>query len=229
MIASLRNGLADGYVPLPFQSFVVCSHLAAFYATVSLSVTRHHRTLATVKCRPRHIHLSTRSPEGRLLRLSGTVVLYPPGSRFVSTVPPPTTTSSTKDLPPPIANVAARKPKVDLHPAPVKPTKPSAEPPSAPTPTTASAPQDQKSTATEPHHDAHSSSAASRVIETAKEDYNDAAQHGILAPPPEGASWAGRMYHQAKELFVCCLLPPSMSAFSPAGSLEILLEWCQTY
>ena len=41
------------------------------------------------------------------------------------------------------------------------------------------------------------------MIEAAKEDYYDASQHGILAPPPEGASWVRKLYHQGKELFVC--------------------------
>ena len=40
------------------------------------------------------------------------------------------------------------------------------------------------------------------MVETTKKDIRDAAAHGVLAPPPEGASWAGRLFHQAKELFV---------------------------
>lgn len=39
------------------------------------------------------------------------------------------------------------------------------------------------------------------VIETAKHDYEVAADHGLLAPPPENASRLRKLFHQAKELF----------------------------
>ena len=40
------------------------------------------------------------------------------------------------------------------------------------------------------------------LIEIAKKDVDDAAQHGILAPPPLDAGFARKLFHQAKELFV---------------------------
>lgn len=39
------------------------------------------------------------------------------------------------------------------------------------------------------------------AIQTAIEDMRNAAQHGILAPPPENAGRVRRLWHQAKELF----------------------------
>ena len=40
------------------------------------------------------------------------------------------------------------------------------------------------------------------IVESAKIDYGEAARHGILAPPPAGASKIGKLWHQAKEYFV---------------------------
>lgn len=39
------------------------------------------------------------------------------------------------------------------------------------------------------------------VIEITKADYEQAIQHGILAPPPASAGRIGKLYHQAKEIF----------------------------
>ena len=47
---------------------------------------------------------------------------------------------------------------------------------------------------------------AGGMIETAKTDFADASQHGILAPAPEGSSRIYTLYHQAKELFVRILI-----------------------
>lgn len=41
------------------------------------------------------------------------------------------------------------------------------------------------------------------IISSAKHDLEEAAQHGILAPPPPNAGTIHKLYHQAKELFVC--------------------------
>ena len=163
----------------------------------SLTVTRHHRTLAAARYRPRYLHLSTRPVDGRSWRLSGPVALYSSGSRFVSTVPPPTREPVTNDAPPPPANAVPRKPKVDMRPAPVKPSKTETSPP----PEYFSSAQSSTPPAAEPAHETHTSHNPS-IVESAKQDYNDAAEHGILKPPPADASWAGRLYHQAKELFV---------------------------
>lgn len=40
------------------------------------------------------------------------------------------------------------------------------------------------------------------IMEVAKRDIDEAARHGILAPPPPDAGFARRLFHQAKELFV---------------------------
>ncbi|KAI0743909.1 hypothetical protein C8Q80DRAFT_1272536 [Daedaleopsis nitida] len=139
-------------------------------------------------------------------RISGAVATHPPrcpGVRFVSNGPQPAADPTTKDIPHPVSSSSARKHKVDLRPGPVKPPRASSDssaPPATPLPTTSDAP-----TTSQPPTNASSTSSASSepssVIETAKEDYYDASQHGILAPPPENASWAGKLWHQAKELF----------------------------
>jgi LETM1 and EF-hand domain-containing protein 1 len=41
------------------------------------------------------------------------------------------------------------------------------------------------------------------LVESAKIDYGEASRHGILAPPPADASKIGKLWHQAKEYFVC--------------------------
>ncbi len=64
------------------------------------------------------------------------------------------------------------------------------------------------------------------MIEVAKEDYEEASKHGILAPPPADASWAGKLFHQAKELFVRARLLDILFTHSPYYLFsEILLEW----
>ncbi|PIL34099.1 transporter [Ganoderma sinense ZZ0214-1] len=139
--------------------------------------------------------------------LSGGTV-YPRGLRFVSTTPPPPTNSVAKDVLPPVANATSRKPKVDLRPGPVKPPKASSELAPSPnaseraaSPTSVSETSSTPSGEVETSHDAIPTHPDHSVLQTAKEDYYDASKHGILKPPPEDASWAGRLFHQAKELF----------------------------
>ena len=43
---------------------------------------------------------------------------------------------------------------------------------------------------------------SSNILNTAKHDIEDAMQHGILRPPPEGAGRVSKLWHQLKELFV---------------------------
>ena len=45
------------------------------------------------------------------------------------------------------------------------------------------------------------------IVESAKIDYGEASRHGILAPPPADASRIGKLWHQAKEYFVCSTEP----------------------
>ena len=144
------------------------------------------------------------------------VALYPPvcGSRFISSRPPPSTKTITKDIPHPVSSSSARKHKVDLRPGPVKPPKSQSESHAAPQPPLSTHPAPEPApTTSQTVSDASTSTSASTqsgsVIQTAKEDYDDASQHGILAPPPENASWAGRLWHQAKELFVRSFILPS--------------------
>ena len=40
------------------------------------------------------------------------------------------------------------------------------------------------------------------IVDITKKDMDEAAKHGILKPPPEGAGKIKRLFHQAKELFV---------------------------
>ncbi|KAI0633615.1 hypothetical protein C8Q77DRAFT_800731 [Trametes polyzona] len=185
MLASLRrNGLADSRV-----------------------VARQHRTATTARCSSRHISISVRSLDGASWRTSRSVTIYPHGTRFVSTTPPSTSTtgSTSKEVPPSVPGSSTRKHKVELRPGPVKPPKPSSEQASASAPSS--------STPTSEHAPAASQSAPDgsqqqpsllhphTVVEVAKEDFQEASKHGILAPPPENASWAGKLLHQAKELF----------------------------
>ena len=55
------------------------------------------------------------------------------------------------------------------------------------------------------------------LVESAKIDYGEASRHGILAPPPADASKIGKLWHQAKEYFVCSGKPiayiPSPNVF----------------
>ena len=171
-----------------------------------LTVTRHHRTLAPTRCRSRYIHPSVYSLYGKSWRLSSAVTVYTPASRFVSTAtPPPTKESSAQDVPLPSLGHGAR-PKVTLRPAPIKPNDLSPEVPPAPQPAASAGPLvEQASTAPKGSQGVHPS-----AVETVRWDYQDAAEHGILQPPPENASWFGRIYHQAKELFVSCSLSLSL-------------------
>ncbi|RPD78374.1 hypothetical protein L226DRAFT_531719 [Lentinus tigrinus ALCF2SS1-7] len=182
MIASLRNGLADG-----------------------LTVTRHHHSVSAARYRPRHIHLSSRAPDGLSWRFSGAVAVYRPcvGVRYIASRT--TGESPAKDIPLTVPATSPKKHKVELRPGPVKPQKASSEATSIPPPSATLSAAPESSTAT-PHapsdaSKSHVSTHPESVIETAKEDYFDASQHGILAPPPEGASWVRKLYHQGKELF----------------------------
>lgn len=179
---------------------------------------------------PRHItHLSSRTPDGLSWRVSGAVAFYPrsSGLRFISSRPPPTTGATAQDIPHPVPSPSARKPKVDLRPGPVKPPKssPDASPATQsavpPNPAPESIPSVSPSKA---DVSASSSSSAQKnsVIETAKEDLYDASKHGILAPPPENASWVGKLWHQGKELFVRSPEPNPCALMNRAP--EILLE-----
>ncbi|KAH9858633.1 hypothetical protein C2E23DRAFT_799411 [Lenzites betulinus] len=181
MLASLRrNGLVD-----------------------SRAVARHRRTITSAKCSPRYISLSVHGLDGTSWRTSGPATVPPFGSRFVSTTPPPTVSLASKELPPTVTGAPPRKHKVELRPGPIKPPKSSAESTAVSSGAT-SASERTPVTPQQPSESSASSGStahAHTVIEVAKEDYQEASKHGILTPPPANASWAGKLFHQAKELF----------------------------
>lgn len=116
--------------------------------------------------------------------------------RFLTTPATDTTPKATSPDPPHLQPVPPRKPKVELRPAPVKTLPPNQTTTStAVTPGPPEAEKDGKSI-----NDPFSEPS---IVETAKMDYNEASKHGILAPPPADASTIGRLWHQAKEYFVC--------------------------
>ncbi|KAL7281191.1 hypothetical protein ACG7TL_004499 [Trametes sanguinea] len=154
-------------------------------------------------CSSRHIYLSARVLEGTSWR---TTARYPSDSRFLSTNPPPIVESSSKEVPHVVPNSSTRKAKVELRPGPVKPPKATSDAtPASALPSSSSSSPEQSSATSHPSagssHSGGSANPVHTVIEVAKEDYQEASKHGILAPPPPNASWAGKLFHQAKELF----------------------------
>jgi LETM1 and EF-hand domain-containing protein 1 len=111
-----------------------------------------------------------------------------------SAVPDLKTSPKSQHVPPPTAP-GPRKPKPELKPAPIKP-KPSA--PSGAPVTASLRPNVQQP---EPAASTPSTSSAKSITETTKEDLEDAFRNGVLIPPPLGAPWYKRLFHQAKELF----------------------------
>ncbi|KAF4621012.1 hypothetical protein D9613_000592 [Agrocybe pediades] len=105
---------------------------------------------------------------------------------------PSTTPSKLPSSHIPLANT--KKPKVNLHPAPIKP-KPSHTPTT--TTTTTSSTKIPRSFSTEKTVP----QPPSKVAEEIKHDVHDAEVHGILTPPPADANWAKRTLHQAIQLF----------------------------
>ncbi|KAI0661244.1 hypothetical protein C8Q70DRAFT_1130735 [Cubamyces menziesii] len=181
MLSSLRrNGLVDSRV-----------------------VTRHNRVAVAFNTNSsRHVYLSASVLNGPSCRASGVIALKPFGARYLTTNPPSTTEPPSKEPPHVVPGTSARKHKVELRPGPVKPPKASSEtaPTSASSSSSEHTPATPPSTSASTGHSTHHGPVHT-VIEVAKEDYQEASKHGILAPPPENASWAGRLFHQAKELF----------------------------
>lgn len=126
---------------------------------------------------------------------------YTHPDRFYSTIPPPTEkTSGTSGTEPPIAP-RSKKPKVDLHPAPLRPSPTPAPGSSVPKASAKSAAAHDPTTTASAN--SHTNQPDEGIITTAKHDIEEAAQHGILKPPPENANRLMKLFHQAKELFVC--------------------------
>ena len=121
--------------------------------------------------------------------------------RLASVPEPPKKVPHSESVPPPPL-AQPRKQKVELKPGPVKPKA------SEPGPSSTSLANQQEAVVKAEKTSSPSTSPISHtdtsggVIETAKHDYADASQHGILAPAPEGSSRIYTLFHQAKELFV---------------------------
>lgn len=113
-----------------------------------------------------------------------------PHTRFLST-PSSTTSKSSKDepsahtIPPP-----PHKAKVELRPGPIKP--PTHVEKLKQTPTKNSSLQPTSPTAR-----------SESIVETTREDFKQAYIHGVLARPPPDAGKIAKLWHQARQLFVC--------------------------
>ncbi|KAI0915650.1 hypothetical protein AcW1_003802 [Taiwanofungus camphoratus] len=163
-------------------------------------LTRHQRTSGVLHCGRRNASRLSTTHSDRGLRERS--LACPAAIRLLSTTPPGTTkpTNAKPSQPIPPTPPASRKHKVVLNPAPVKsPRSPSTEPTSLSSKPSTS--EHAKSTHTDTSSTVSTSVKSDSVIEVKKHDYEDASQHGILAPPPENTSWAGKLYHQVKELF----------------------------
>lgn len=122
--------------------------------------------------------------------------------RIISTSPEHTSPETTKSH---VPSTNPRKHKLELRPSPVKPPPilTNLEPPpplSLDPPTTQSQQKEQSAKS--------STSVADTIIENTKYDYEQARRHGILVPAPANASKIGKLWHQAKEIFVRSPYPP---------------------
>lgn len=134
-----------------------------------------------------------------------------------------------------------KKPKIELRPGPAKPSNASSV--SSKTvaaqlqATSTSKPSSPKKppplAATAPKEEVLKEFEGAGMIEATKKDVDDAAKHGILAPPPPDAGMVGRLIHQAKELFVGNFFGPDMTflltTFPWIFPIEILLGWIEIY
>lgn len=143
--------------------------------------------------------------------------------------------SSTVDPLPPVGSKGKEKAKVELRPGPAKlatPPNPTAQQkstttttkPSSQTPEAISKPHPTKPPPVSVTPKTDDALKEESIIEIAKKDVEIAAQHGILAPPPPDAGFARRLFHQAKELFVCPLIDVR-NWMKLIFSTEILLGW----
>lgn len=102
----------------------------------------------------------------------------------------------------------SKKPKVELRPAPVRPKSVAPTSPAQKSSTNTAA--TEAPTRAGPSSGSASAHGEEGVIDAAKHDVEDAAQHGILKPPPENANKIMKLFHQAKELFVCSTYKPHL-------------------
>lgn len=175
----------------------------------SFPVGKHNSTLLAL----RHRNVSVTMETSNLT--SSSRYAFSTSARLLTTPPPSTkSTSSTETpIPTPPALKPSSKPKVDLRPGPIK-SGPSAKssasasprtvpPPSAPSPSPSHSVESGAQKLGEKLEDSvEEKKPEPGVIEITKADYEQAIQHGILAPPPASAGRIGKLYHQAKEIFV---------------------------
>ncbi|TFY59212.1 hypothetical protein EVG20_g7874 [Dentipellis fragilis] len=189
MIRSLgRNGIVERCVHPPPPIFFTLTRSKICPNHRTLASGRQPTSLVSRRLR-RDVHaFSLASSSG--VRCSQ---LHPHYARLLSTAPspPPPTPGKTAASEPPTP-LAARKPKVELRPA----------PPSPPASASAAA---EKSTASSPLSSASDISSDApppmTLIEITRRDLRDAQLRGILAAPPASAGRVGKLYHQAKEMF----------------------------
>ncbi|KIP08288.1 hypothetical protein PHLGIDRAFT_35050 [Phlebiopsis gigantea 11061_1 CR5-6] len=118
--------------------------------------------------------------------------------QYSTSIPPAEkAAASSEDLPP--AGARTKKLKVELRPAPVRPQSIAAAAASSNASTSTPAAQDAPGSS--PAAPSSATHGQEGLIDVAKHDVEDAAQHGILKPPPENANRFMKLFHQAKELF----------------------------
>lgn len=138
----------------------------------------------------------------------------------------PATHPTPKDAGPDLSQlqpVPSRKQKIELRPGPVKAS-------CVNKPTTSTITSPSPADAEKGAKDASDPVPRPSLVELAKMDYGEASRHGILAPPPADASKIGKLWHQAKEYFVCSSEPITRHTNTQRRFLEILsqrLEACR--
>ena len=127
-----------------------------------------------------------------LIRTAGglRLQLAPCAHRRLYSIPAPNAHTRDKQQLPPLPP-PTKKPKLDLRPAPIKPKPPST--------TTHAVPKPAELAPPPPLPALPSLGAAKEEVKHALED---AEAHGILAPPPPGATWLRRTLHQAIQIAV---------------------------
>lgn len=210
--------LSNRFSQQPYRSFPVGKHNSTLLAL-------RHRN-ASVVIETSHLTQSSRYAFSTSARLLTT----PISTKSTSPAEPPTPTPPT--LKPP------SKPKVELRPGPIKSgvsNKPSTSapptppPPSAPSPTTSHSVEAGAQKLGEKAEKSVEERKEPGLIEITKADYERAIQHGILAPPPADAGRIGKLYHQAKEIFVSWSLSHYLS-FRMSALLRCAsgLSYCAT-
>lgn len=167
---------------------------------ISSSATRCH-TSAIRTARQRQVlrqHVLLSSGQGWQI-IASTRQFSWTTQRLASVPEPPKKVPHSDSVPPPLAQ--PRKQKVELKPGPVKPKASEPGPSSTSLASQAEAAKPEKTSSPSTSPISHTDTSGG-VIETAKHDYAEASQHGILAPAPEGSSRIYTLFHQAKELFV---------------------------